>query len=258
MDIETLIAPVLRKICRYYIYKNSGYEVPQELLLSEIRADLNTISQRSTLNPVLLQQYQSIEKPLVFFIDYIIKEGNFSYSSSYRELARNFNELSGDDKFFDLLKEALGTGEDQEVIKSFYILMGLGFDGYYKRHRSEIIDVMHNTAGHFKKGADFNVVQITPDINLSMPESKDKGHIKWYKRPRSWLISSVLFLIISFFVNLASLSSNVGDFVYAVNRSVQSSSSFLNGANNTAENEPSEFDKAVKADLDNHVGAGNE
>ena len=117
---------------------------------------------------------------------------------------------------------------------------------------------MHNTAGHFKKGADFNVVQITPDINLSMPESKDKGHIKWYKRPRSWLISSVLFLIISFFVNLASLSSNVSDFVYAVNRSVQSSSSFLNGANNTAENEPSEFDKAVKADLDNHVGAGNE
>lgn len=101
-DIETLIAPLLRKICGYCVYRNNGYEVPQDVVLSEIRSELNAISQRSSLNPVLQQQYAAIEKPLIFFIDYTIKEGGFSYSASYKELARNFNELSGDDKFFDL------------------------------------------------------------------------------------------------------------------------------------------------------------
>lgn len=258
MDIETLIAPVLRKVCGYCVYKNSGYEVPQELLLTEIRSELNAINQRSSLNPMLQQQYHAIEKPLIFFIDYIVKEGQFSYSDSYRELARNFNELSGDDKFFDLLKEALESGEDKDVIKVFYLLMGLGFDGYYKRHRAEMIDVMQNTSNHFKKGVDFNVVNITPDIDISTPDLKANKDIKWYKKPRNWFLSSLAFLGVCFIINLASLSTNVADFMHAVNRTVQASSSFLNGANNTFDKEQSEFEKAIKADQEKQAGAINE
>lgn len=258
MDIETLIAPVLRKVCGYCVYKNSGYEVPQELLMTEIRSELNVISQRSSLNPMLQQQYHAIEKPLIFFIDYIVKEGHFSYSDNYRELARNFNELSGDDKFFDLLKEALESGEDKDVIKVFYMLMGLGFDGYYKRHRAEMIDVMQNTSGHFNKGADFNVVNITPDINVSAPDLKAKNNVKWYKQPRSWFLSALALLCVCFIINLASLSSNVSDFMHAVNRTVQVSTSFLNGANNTFDEEHSEFEKAINADQKKQAGAINE
>ena len=225
MNIETLIAPVLKKVCSYCIYKNSGFEVPQDLLLSEIRAELNAVSQRSTLTPVLQQQYQAIEKPLVFFIDYIVKEGNFSYSSSYREIARNFNELSGDDKFFDLLKEAVDKSEDTEVIRVFYILMGLGFDGYYKRHRSEMVDVMQNTISYCNKGVDFNLEKITPEIDTNEIQLTAKP-LKWFQRPRNWLIASAGVLVFCFMVNLASLSINVSDFNQAVDKAVTQSLSF--------------------------------
>ena len=227
MNIETLIAPVLKKVCSYCIYKNSGFEVPQDLLLSEIRAELNAVSQRSTMTPVLQQQFQAIEKPLVFFIDYIVKEGDFSYSQSYRELARNFNELSGDDKFFDLLKNAIEQTGDKEVIRVFYILMGLGFDGYYKRHRSEMVDVMQDTMTHCKNGIDFNNEKITPDINVNIQQSYRKE--KWYQRPRNWLLTAIGVLICCFMINLASLSINISDFIKAVDHAVNQSLVFGGG-----------------------------
>lgn len=233
MNIETLIAPVLKKVCSYCVYKNSGFEVPQDLLLSEIRSELNAVSQRATLTPMLQQQYQAIEKPLVFFIDYIVKEGNFSYSRSYRELARNFNELSGDDKFFDLLKDAIDQSNDKEVIRVFYILMGLGFDGYYKRHRSEMVDVMQNTVSHCNQGIDFNINKITPDININ--EQRQQKDLSWYKRPRYWLLTSFALLICCFMINLASLSVHVSDFTQTVDRAVNQSLNF--GTPNTNNNE---------------------
>lgn len=277
MNIETLIAPVLKKVCSYCVYKNSGFEVSQDLLLSEIRSELNAVSQRSTLTPMLQQQYQAIEKPLVFFIDYIIKEGNFSYSRSYRELARNFNELSGDDKFFDLLKDAVDQSNDKEVIRVFYILMGLGFDGYYKRHRSEMVDVMQNTISHCNQGIDFNINKITPDINLNN-EQQAKAQ-SWYQRPRYWLISSVALLICCFMINLASLSVHVSDFTQTIDRAVTQSLSFgtadntnnepvtrradiqdedLNRVEDAEQNFSQEFYDAVEADQAQGVGAQNE
>ncbi len=234
MNIETLIAPVLKKVCSYCVYKNSGFEVPQDLLLSEIRSELNAVSQRATLTPMLQQQYQAIERPLVFFIDYIVKEGNFSYSRSYKELARNFNELSGDDKFFDLLKDALVQGNDKEVIRVFYILMGLGFDGYYKRHRAEMVDVMQSTVSHCNQGIDFNLNKITPDINLN--EQQRTKAVSWYQRPRYWLLSSIALLVCCFMINLASLSIYVSDFTHTVDRAVNQSLSFGTVANSN--NEP--------------------
>ena len=150
MNLETLIAPVLQKVCEYCVFRDSGYETPQEVMLSEIRSELSAISQRCVSQPVLLQQYRKIEKPLIFFIDYTIKEGGFSFSRNYQELARSFNELSGDDKFFDLLENAIKLNDDREVIRMFYLMMGLGFDGYYKRRPSDIIPVMEEAAAHME------------------------------------------------------------------------------------------------------------
>lgn len=221
MDLEQLISPLLKKICEYCAFKDGGCEVPQDVILSEIRSDLNLIRQKAAAYPVLMQQYQVVEKPLVFFIDYIIKEGGFSFSDSYRELARNFNELSGDDKFFDLLDEAVKTKEDQEIIRVFYMLIGLGFDGYYKRRRAEIVELMQNTAALLPKAANFNLQKITPDIVAE--DSRQKDPVAWYKRPRSWLIAAATFTVLSFIVNLAALSSSVSGFTHAVEDAVHAS-----------------------------------
>ncbi|HAH70214.1 MAG TPA: hypothetical protein DCL74_00160 [Succinivibrionaceae bacterium] len=259
-DIETLIAPLLRKICGYCVYKNNGYEVPQDVVLSEIRSELNAISQRSSLNPVLQQQYAAIEKPLIFFIDYTIKEGGFSYSGSYKELARNFNELSGDDKFFDLLKQAEEAQDDKEVIRIFYILMGLGFDGFYKRKRPELLDIMQKTATHFDKSLDFNISKITPDLDLSKIDTGSE--LKWYQKPRNWIIASVTVLLLCFIANLAALSTSVSGFSDSIDEASRASISSRNsggiGVSDNQNDFSTELEQAVKADQENRTFGTND
>lgn len=247
MDLEQLISPLLKKICEYCAFKDGGCEVPQDVMLSEIRSDLNLIRQKAAAYPVLAQQYQVVEKPLVFFIDYIIKEGGFSFSGSYRELARNFNELSGDDKFFDLLDEAVKTNEDQEIIRVFYLLIGLGFDGYYKRRRAEIVELMQKTSALLPKAADFNIQKITPDIVAE--EHKVRDGARWYQKPRSWLIAALALTLVAFLVNLAALSSSVSGFTHAVEEASHASIQGYEADTNTSSGGISdEFGRAIEQD----------
>lgn len=211
MDIETLITPVLRKVCEYCSFKKNGYEVPEEVMLQEIRTELNTIAQRCQSMPLLMQQYQSIEKPLIFFIDYTIKEGGFTYSNTYKENARSFGELSGDDKFFDLLKNAMDLNEDKEIIRMFYLMMGLGFDGYYKRHRADMVEVIQNTASVLPSFVDFNKDKITPDIvPLIANQIGKSGAI--LRRIRMWLLVLLIIALTSFGVNYLALNRALSDF----------------------------------------------
>lgn len=215
MNLETLIAPVLQKVCEYCVFRDSGYETPQEVMLSEIRSELSAISQRCVSQPVLLQQYRKIEKPLIFFIDYTIKEGGFSFSRNYQELARSFNELSGDDKFFDLLENAIKLNDDREVIRMFYLMMGLGFDGYYKRRPSDIIPVMEEAAAHMDRGPDFNSEPVTPDVTAGADRERPRGTGYFLTRPAGWILMMSAFLLLSFLVNWAALTGSVSGFLDA-------------------------------------------
>ena len=221
MDIEKLITPVLRKVCEYCSSKKNGYEVPEEVMLQEIRTELNTIAQRCQSMPLLMQQYQSIEKPLIFFIDYTIKEGGFTYSNTYKENARSFGELSGDDKFFDLLKNAMDLNEDKEVIRMFYLMMGLGFDGYYKRHRADMVEVLQNTAGELPSFIDFNKEKITPDVEPQVANQFGRSGVV-LKRIRKWLVALLIVTVVTFAINYVSMLRAVSDFNSSIKTAVSS------------------------------------
>ncbi len=223
-DIESLIAPLLRKVCEYCVFKKSGFEVPQEVVLAEIRTELSSISQQCASIPTLQQQYSMIEKPLVFFIDYTIKEGNFSYSRSYREIARNFNELSGDEKFFDLLSENLKRKDDADITKLFYTMIGLGFDGTYKRHRADILEIMDTCAKSFAKLPNLNKERITPEVSfIRNTGESDSGTRKFYRRQKVILIGLVIFALLSWGVNWLAFHNATDDFVDAVEDTAQTS-----------------------------------
>ena len=130
-----LLQPLLSKLCEFYAFKQVGKEVPYELLYGTLKSELNALSLRCSASPLLQQRYAQIEQVVVFFIDYTVKEGQFSYSEQYEEMARAFHEFSGDEKFFDLLEATLKQGTDLELLRLFYILLGLGFDGIFKRER---------------------------------------------------------------------------------------------------------------------------
>ncbi len=215
--IENILNPVFKKICEYYSFKKSGYEVPKEVILSEIRNDLTEISHKCASHPILQQQYSQIEKPLIFFIDYSIKEGGFSFSENYQEIARTFNEFSGDEKFFELLNDSLMRSDDESVSRLFYIMLGLGFDGSYKRNKADILDIMKKCSEKINIGPDFNMEKICPDIILEKDFDTDKSKKKDLLRTsKFWLLFFCAFAFISFVINWITFASSISSYVHAV------------------------------------------
>ena len=180
MNLETLIAPVLQKVCEYCVFRDSGYETPQEVMLSEIRSELSAISQRCVSQHLLQRPYGK-----------------------------------SDDKFFDLLENAIKLNDDREVIRMFYLMMGLGFDGYYKRRPSDIIPVMEETAAHIDRGPDFNSEPVTPDVTAGADRERPRGTGYFLTRPAGWILMMSAFLLLSFLVNWAALTGSVSGFLDA-------------------------------------------
>jgi hypothetical protein len=100
---------------------------------NEIKRILEVIRAESLNNAELTGQYEKIELPLIFFVDFVIKESKLTFAYDWYELGRERNELAGDEKFFDLLDENLVDSSDAatERLVIFYTCIGLGFTGVY-------------------------------------------------------------------------------------------------------------------------------
>lgn len=124
-----LTRPLIGHVLRACKFARSGAPITAAGLKDELRRILEQIRTDCANNPSLKRDFERIERPLVFFIDYTIKEGGLPFSADWSELARDYNELSGDEKFFDLLADTLDDPESQARLKMFYQMIGLGFDG---------------------------------------------------------------------------------------------------------------------------------
>ncbi|WP_406041801.1 DotU family type IV/VI secretion system protein [Succinimonas sp.] len=145
-DILEIVTPVLNRICDYYISEQNGYELRYEEFSAEISRLLNEARRLAEKNEALKADFRKIEFPLIFFIDYTVKESGFSFSRDYVPMAHSYNELSGDDKFFDLFDEAIRVEKNPDILTLYYIMLGLGFDGAYRREPVEVIRRMQTCA----------------------------------------------------------------------------------------------------------------
>jgi type VI protein secretion system component VasF len=100
---------------------------------NEIKRIFEVMRAESLNNAGLTTQYEKIELPLIFFVDFVIKESKLTFAYDWYELGRERNELAGDEKFFDLLDENLVDSSDAatERLVIFYTCIGLGFTGVY-------------------------------------------------------------------------------------------------------------------------------
>jgi type VI protein secretion system component VasF len=107
------------------------------LEMSQVRNDIKRILEEMRANASnaaeLISQYEKVELPLIFFIDFMIKESKLSFATDWLELGRERNELAGDEKFFDLLDGDLADPSDAATqrLVIFYTCLGLGFSGIY-------------------------------------------------------------------------------------------------------------------------------
>jgi type VI protein secretion system component VasF len=196
-ELEKLCYPIFSCICNYWQLSCITSYVEKEKFQHDIQGLLLEANRIAVQNEELARQYAWIEKPLVFFIDYMVKEGRFPFRQEWHELARNYNELSGDEKFFDLLVQTLENPQLHNSCVLFYVMLGLGFDGAYRYNHEYIEDCMRLC----KEKAAFDY-DIYKEPIVVIPEKK---HFLKQRRKltiRNMLIASALFMALCFIINL--------------------------------------------------------
>ena len=133
MTLLELCEPLFQYMCRLNRLARSGSDLEMDQVRNDIKKIFEAMKAESLNIPALTSQYEKIELPLLFFVDFTIKESKLMFAYDWYELGRERNELAGDEKFFDLLDENLEDMSDAatERLVIFYTCIGLGFTGVY-------------------------------------------------------------------------------------------------------------------------------
>jgi type VI protein secretion system component VasF len=182
--------------------------------MEKLREDIENVLEDARLQASadlgLSREYERVERPLVFFIDFMVKEGNFPFSRDWRELGRNYNELSGDEKFFNLLSDALRDTKAHNTIPLFYTMLGLGFEGAYIQDHKFIEKTMKECAARFPGELDIREEPLVAVATEKRIAGLKRGRAL---RPlRMALFFSLLFLAVSLIVNFAAFFSTARSF----------------------------------------------
>jgi len=136
MKLCELCEPVFQYVCRLNRGGRQGVQDDIELVRAEVNQLLTNVKSTAAGEPRLHDQYESVRQALVYFVDSMIASGRSLIAKDWdqRRLAYEWQEFSGDEKFWDMLEEALKEhhGEAATVRLSFYYTcLGLGFTGFY-------------------------------------------------------------------------------------------------------------------------------
>ena len=133
MTLLELCEPLFQYICRLNRLARSGSTLEMDQVRNDIKKIFEAMKAEALNNAALTTQHEKIELPLLFFVDFTIKESKLIFAYDWYELGRERNELAGDEKFFDLLDENLEDTSDAatERLVIFYTCIGLGFTGVY-------------------------------------------------------------------------------------------------------------------------------
>jgi type VI protein secretion system component VasF len=244
-ELEKLCNPLLLAICNYWQLACMGSPVELEPFRKNIVSLLEEAKRTAALDETLAKEFSVIEKPLVFFIDYTVREGRFSFRNDWQILARSYNELSGDEKFFDLLEDALNYPDGKNSAALFFAMLGLGFDGIHRRNQAYIQHCM--TVCAQRAAADFDI--FSEPVLPEMP--RKKGIFTRRRRPgvRFALIASALFMAACFVFNMVTFLQTTGGYRSLLSKTVQDS---IPGPQDSF---PGEAEFSVSPDSDTVFGA---
>jgi type VI protein secretion system component VasF len=133
MALTELCEPLFQYICLLNRSARKGANYGLNQVRSEVTGILGDIRAKAATDPKLAAAYASVEPVLLFFVDSMIKNSNLGFAADWQELAHEIDEYDGDEKFFDMLDDALRDPAADAVmrLRVFYTCLGLGFTGWY-------------------------------------------------------------------------------------------------------------------------------
>lgn len=109
---------------------------------AEVRTMLDDITRNASADVRLLNQVKRLELPVIFFVDNLICTSRLKFATQWAEnrLAKEKNELAGDERFFDFLDQDLADTSEEaaERLAVYYVCLGLGFMGMYQAQPEKI------------------------------------------------------------------------------------------------------------------------
>ncbi len=156
MRLVTLCEPLFQYVCRLNRSAAKGCTLPLERVRADIQRLFEDIRHEASSRPDLAAQYERIKLPLTFFVDFVIRESNLSFRTDWTPLAYDFNELAGDEKFFELLESDMTDPSDgaAERLAVYYTCLGLGFTGLYAREPDTIRRLAGRISGRISRFMD--------------------------------------------------------------------------------------------------------
>ena len=125
---------------------------------SEIKDLLGEVSRNAAADVRLLNQVQRLELCLIFFVDNLICTSRLKFAAQWAEnrLAKERNELAGDERFFDFLDQDLKDTSEEAVerLAVYYACLGLGFMGMYQGQSDQIRQYMEQIFPRIRQWVD--------------------------------------------------------------------------------------------------------
>ncbi len=142
MKLLELYEALFQYVCRL----NRAAKVEAQPDYARVRSEVNTLLadiQRGAATDVRMSnQVKQLDLPMIFFVDNLICTSRLKFAAQWAQnrLARDRNELAGDERFFDFLQTDLADpGEEaKERLAVYYTCLCLGFNGMYQAQPDQI------------------------------------------------------------------------------------------------------------------------
>ena len=135
MNLLELCEPLNQYVCILNRAGRKGGNLDYNVVRSKIKMIFEDMRSHASTDPRLNPQFKRMEQPLIFFVDGMVAESKVPFAAKWNQdrLAYSFNELAGDEKFFDLFDETIKEQGDEaaERLSVYYTCIGLGFTGWY-------------------------------------------------------------------------------------------------------------------------------
>lgn len=131
MTLVQICEPLFQYVCRMNRLGRKGGRVDFGVVRGELKAIFQEMKAKAEQTPGMIGPYNEVEQVLVFFLDSMIL--NSQLKGGWKPLSHERGELGFEEKFWDLLEEALkDPGESAtQRLAVFYTCIGLGFTGLY-------------------------------------------------------------------------------------------------------------------------------
>jgi type IV/VI secretion system ImpK/VasF family protein len=229
MTLLELCEPLFEYVCRLNRAARGG---ASDFDFNRVRREVTDIFKdmrsRAMANASLIGQYEKIENPLIFFVDFSIVSGPVSFAHEWQEhrLAYELDPpcMVGDSEFFVYVDQTLKDRSEQgtERIAVLYSCIGLGFTGEYMGQPDYVRRKMQEMSTRIRDMMESNKKQICPEAyeNIDDRDLIEKG----YRPLWGFGVGLALMLIVLFIANVvffndskADLTSNVKKVLDGVN-----------------------------------------